>query len=63
MTKSKPKASRRPIHCSFCGRSRKEARIIVGAEGMICEVCAERTYNFFFPDGKKGARKGSRRDN
>src|SRR5438270_4828015 len=30
------------LHCSFCGRSRDEVRIIIaGQEGHICENCVE----------------------
>ena len=31
-----------PLHCSFCGRSRDEVKILIaGQEGHICENCVE----------------------
>ena len=30
------------LHCSFCGRSRDEVKILIaGQEGHICENCVE----------------------
>lgn len=34
--------AKNPIHCSFCGRSRDEVKILIaGQEGHICENCVE----------------------
>ena len=33
------------IHCSFCGRSRDEVKILIaGQEGHICENCIEHAH-------------------
>ena len=35
-------AKQRVLHCSFCGRSRDEVKILIaGQEGHICENCIE----------------------
>ncbi len=35
-------AKQQPLHCSFCGRSREEVKILIaGQEGHICENCVE----------------------
>lgn len=35
-------AKQQPLHCSFCGRSRDEVKILIaGQEGHICENCVE----------------------
>ena len=32
--------------CSFCGRDKKEALILIaGIEGHICELCVEQAYD------------------
>lgn len=34
--------AKNPLHCSFCGRSRDEVRILIaGQDGHICENCVE----------------------
>ena len=34
--------AKNPLHCSFCGRSRDEVKILIaGQEGHICENCVE----------------------
>src|SRR6266576_7218706 len=34
--------AKNPLHCSFCGRSRDEVKILIaGQEGHICENCIE----------------------
>lgn len=34
--------AKNPLHCSFCGRSREEVKILIaGQEGHICENCVE----------------------
>src|SRR5882724_7089161 len=34
--------AKNPLHCSFCGRSRDEVKILIaGQEGHICESCVE----------------------
>jgi ATP-dependent Clp protease ATP-binding subunit ClpX len=40
--KSKHKMAKTTLHCSFCGRSRDEVKILIaGQEGHICENCVE----------------------
>lgn len=39
--------SQEDTHCSFCARTRMQARLVVGAEGKICEYCATNAYRFF----------------
>lgn len=35
-------AKQQPLHCSFCGRSREEVKILIaGQDGHICENCVE----------------------
>ncbi len=35
-------AKQQTLHCSFCGRSREEVKILIaGQEGHICENCVE----------------------
>lgn len=35
-------AKQQPLHCSFCGRTRDEVKILIaGQEGHICENCVE----------------------
>lgn len=35
-------AKQNNLHCSFCGRSRDEVKILIaGQEGHICENCVE----------------------
>ena len=34
--------AKNPLHCSFCGRSRDEVKILIaGQDGHICENCVE----------------------
>jgi hypothetical protein len=33
--------------CSFCGRNRDEARLLVGADGQICEFCCKKAAGHF----------------
>jgi ATP-dependent Clp protease ATP-binding subunit ClpX len=36
------KMAKNPLHCSFCGRSRDEVKILIaGQEGHICENCVD----------------------
>ena len=35
-------AKNQTLHCSFCGRSREEVKILIaGQDGHICESCVE----------------------
>jgi ATP-dependent Clp protease ATP-binding subunit ClpX len=35
-------AKQNNLHCSFCGRSRDEVKILIaGQDGHICESCVE----------------------
>ena len=35
-------AKQQTLHCSFCGRSRDEVKILIaGQDGHICENCVE----------------------
>jgi ATP-dependent Clp protease ATP-binding subunit ClpX len=35
-------AKQHTLHCSFCGRSRDEVKILIaGQDGHICESCVE----------------------
>src|SRR6201986_4025403 len=50
------------LHCSFCGRSRDEVKILIaGQEGHICENCVEHAQEIIgqelmiYPDAKAGA--------
>lgn len=53
------------IHCSFCGRSREEVKILIaGQEGHICEHCIEHSHDIIEKEihqkktnGKPGALK------
>jgi len=53
------------IHCSFCGRSRDEVKILIaGQDGHICENCIEHAYEIIEKelhqkksDGKAGSLK------
>ena len=47
------------LHCSFCGRSRDEVKILIaGQEGHICENCVEHAQEIIrqelmiYPDAK-----------
>ncbi|MFM6993697.1 MAG: ClpX C4-type zinc finger protein [Sediminibacterium sp.] len=42
------------IHCSFCGRSRDEVKILIaGQEGHICENCIEQAHSIVEEEFKK----------
>ena len=48
--------------CSFCGRDKKEALILIaGIEGHICELCVEQAYEIvrqeLYEQEDKGVRK------
>src|SRR6187455_891909 len=50
------------LHCSFCGRSRDEVKILIaGQEGHICENCVEHAQEIIgqelmiYPDAKQNA--------
>ena len=41
-------------HCSFCGKDRRSARILIsGISGHICETCVEQASNIVAEDSKK----------
>src|SRR6201998_2015075 len=55
-------AKQQTLHCSFCGRSRDEVKILIaGQEGHICENCVEHAQEIIgqelmiYPDAKAGA--------
>ena len=55
-------AKQQTLHCSFCGRSRDEVKILIaGQEGHICENCVEHAQEIIgqelmiFPETKQGA--------
>jgi len=57
-------AKQQALHCSFCGRSRDEVKILIaGQEGHICENCVEHAQEIIgqelvtFPDAKNGGSK------
>lgn len=58
---SQSKAAPKPSspECSFCGRDGNEARVIVGADGQICEFCAANAFRFFTEETAK--RKGRKK--
>ena len=52
-------AKQHTLHCSFCGRSRDEVKILIaGQEGHICENCVEHAQEIIsqelmiYPDAK-----------
>ena len=54
-------AKQQALHCSFCGRSRDEVKILIaGQEGHICENCVEHAQEIIgqelmiYPDSKQG---------
>ena len=54
-------AKQQTLHCSFCGRSRDEVKILIaGQEGHICENCVEHAQEIIgqelmiYPDSKQG---------
>ncbi len=54
-------AKQQTLHCSFCGRSRDEVKILIaGQEGHICENCVEHAQEIIgqelmvYPDAKQG---------
>lgn len=56
------KASDDQFGCSFCGRDKKEALILIaGIEGHICELCVEQAYEIvrqeLYEQDEKGLRK------
>ncbi len=55
-------AKQQTLHCSFCGRSRDEVKILIaGQEGHICENCVEHAQEIIgqelmiYPDAKQNA--------
>jgi ATP-dependent Clp protease ATP-binding subunit ClpX len=57
-------AKQQTLHCSFCGRSRDEVKILIaGQEGHICENCVEHAQEIIgqelvsYPDAKTGGNK------
>ena len=55
-------AKQQTLHCSFCGRSREEVKILIaGQEGHICENCVEHAQEIIgqelsiFPENKQGS--------
>ena len=54
-------AKQQTLHCSFCGRSRDEVKILIaGQEGHICENCVEHAQEIIgqelmiYPESKQG---------
>lgn len=44
-------AKQQALHCSFCGRSRNEVKILIaGQEGHICENCVEHAQEIIFQE-------------
>ena len=44
--------------CSFCGRSEREARLLIsGVNGFICEECAKQAYQIVKEAGMETAKK------
>src|ERR1700679_1749818 len=57
-------AKQQALHCSFCGRSRDEVKILIaGQEGHICENCVEHAQEIIgqelvsYPDAKNAGSK------
>jgi ATP-dependent Clp protease ATP-binding subunit ClpX len=57
-------AKQQALHCSFCGRSRDEVKILIaGQEGHICENCVEHAQEIIgqelvsYPDAKNSGSK------
>ena len=55
-------AKQQTLHCSFCGRSRDEVKILIaGQEGHICENCVEHAQEIIgqelmiYPETKQNA--------
>jgi ATP-dependent Clp protease ATP-binding subunit ClpX len=55
-------AKQQSLHCSFCGRSRDEVKILIaGQEGHICENCVEHAQEIIsqelsiYPDSRQNA--------
>lgn len=44
------------VTCSFCGRTRDQARLLVGADGQICEYCSENVSRYFADDTSRSPR-------
>ncbi len=43
-------AKQQILHCSFCGRSRDEVKILIaGQDGHICENCVEHAQDIHWP--------------
>lgn len=58
-------AKQQTLHCSFCGRSRDEVKILIaGQEGHICENCVEHAQEIIgqelmiYPDSKQAGAAG-----
>ncbi|MFM2359249.1 MAG: ATP-dependent Clp protease ATP-binding subunit ClpX [Bacteroidota bacterium] len=58
---TKKMAKNQTLHCSFCGRSRDEVKILIaGQDGHICENCVEHAQEIIgqelmiYPDSKTG---------
>ena len=58
-SKAVPKQSN--PECSFCGRNGNEARVIVGADGKICEFCAANVFRFFTEEAAEKRRRKKHR--
>src|SRR6187551_3297329 len=55
-------AKQQTLHCSFCGRSRDEVKILIaGQEGHICENCVEHAQEIIgqelmiYPESRQGS--------
>src|SRR6187431_764632 len=55
-------AKQQTLHCSFCGRSRDEVKILIaGQEGHICENCVEHAQEIIgqelmiYPDARQNS--------
>jgi formylmethanofuran dehydrogenase subunit E len=50
------------VECSFCGRNRNQARLLVGANGTICEHCTEKASHFFVAEASSLPSKKRKRN-
>lgn len=57
-------AKQQPLHCSFCGRTRDEVKILIaGLEGHICENCVEHAQEIILQELPQIAEKTSGNSN
>ncbi len=57
-------AKQQNLHCSFCGRSREEVKILIaGQEGHICENCVEHAQEIILQEIPQEAEKNTNSSN